>query len=105
MNQKAIAMIVAALFSIAANATPDYRQEIHRYVITPCHTKELRQGGEIKESEMEAAIELINVLMAKEIEDVMSATIPVVTGRPFDERMQVYSFSLGFCLRSSSGQQ
>ncbi|MCY4419650.1 MAG: hypothetical protein OXC42_00070 [Gammaproteobacteria bacterium] len=100
-----IVLIAGTLFcSMMASAeSPDYREEIMRYVITPCHEQILIRQGYTKEGNLDAMVALLAEMSVTEIEHAMAATIPAVTGRPLNERVQVYRFALENCVRASLG--
>ena len=86
---------------VQAQIDEDYKAEIMLNIVDPCFAhsagKQEPVGG-MSESEM---VTLMKMMSPDAVQDTIDVTLPVVTGKPLDARMQVYELGLKLCIRGT----
>ena len=80
-----------------------YRDEIIEYVAKPCLFVIAKRNHEIQQLNISTK-QAINLLMAmnhQSLNDVINATLPLVSGKDFATRQAVYTFGLQECLQGT----
>ncbi len=108
MKQHTVAYLFVAFFPCLysinfslAQTDEDYTAEIMQHIVDPCFAysagKQEPVAG-MSESEM---VTLMKMMSPQAVEDTINVTLPVVKGKPVDDRMKVYELSLKICKRGT----
>ena len=86
---------------VQAQTDDDYKAEIMQHIVDPCFQysagKQETVDG-MSESEM---VTLMKLMSPQAVEDTVSVTLPVVKGKPVDDRMKVYEIGLKLCIQGT----
>ena len=102
MNNHAVVVLLFSFLScmgsfVQAQTDDEYRTEIMEHIVDPCFqysaSKQEPPAG-MSETEM---VTLMKIMSPQAVEDTVSVTLPVVKGKPVDDRMKVYELSLKIC--------
>ena len=108
MYRRTLAWLFAVFFSclsfsifIQAQTDDDYKAEIMQHIVDPCFqysaSKQDPPAG-MSESEM---VELMKIMSPQAVQDTIDVTLPVVKGKPVDDRMKVYEIGLKLCIQGT----
>lgn len=101
---KVLSIFVIFMFCLVHTATgrENYRAEIMRYVVDPCYTELVNRTGLNQSISTKEAVEMMKILANDAIEDMITNTIPAVTGKSLKERKKIYSFGRQVCMNAGS---
>ena len=96
--------VFSCFYSISfakAQTDDDYKAEIMQHIVDPCFqysaSKQDPPAG-MSESEM---VELMKIMSPQAVQDTIDVTLPVVKGKPVDDRMKVYEIGLKLCIQGT----
>ena len=75
--------------------------EIMQHIIDPCFAYSAGKQEPVAEMSESEMVTLMKIMSPDAVQDTIDVTLPVVTGKPLDARMQVYELGLKLCIRGT----
>ena len=86
---------------IQAQSDDDYEAEIMQHIVDPCFKYSAERSDNLDMWTVEEAIEMMKLLSPEAVQDTLDITMPVVKGKPPEDRMKIYKLSLDLCIKGT----
>ena len=99
--------ILLFLFCIAfslfaqAQTDDDYKAEIVQHIVDPCFAYSADKSDVLDQMSEAEAVTLMKIMSPDAVQDTIDVTLPVVKGKPVDDRMKVYGLGLKLCIKGT----
>ena len=106
MKQHTVANLFLAFFSclslsVFAQSDDDYMAEIMQHIIDPCFAYSAGKQEPVAEMSESEMVTLMKIMSPDAVQDTIDVTLPVVKGKPVDDRMKVYEIGLKLCIQGT----
>lgn len=96
--------VFSCLYSInfaLAQTDEDYTAEIMQHIVDPCFKYSASKSEVIDQMSEAEAVTLMKIMSPDAVQDTINVTLPVVKGKPVDDRMKVYEIGLRLCIQGT----
>ena len=84
-----------------AQTDDDYTAEIMQHIIDPCFTYSTSKSEPVAGMSETEMVTLMKIMSPDAVQDTIDVTLPVVRGKPADDRMKVYEIGLRLCIQGT----
>ena len=86
---------------VQAQTDDDYKAEIMEHIVDPCFQYSASKSEVIEQMSEAEAVTLMKIMSPEAVQDTIDVTLPVVKGKPVDDRMKVYEIGLKLCIKGT----
>lgn len=83
---------------VQAQTDDDYKTEIMQHIVDPCFKYSAGKQEPVAEMSESEMVTLMKLMSPQAVQDTIDVTLPVVKGKPVDDRMKVYEIGLKLCI-------
>ena len=102
---KIIIAFAVWILSVSPAFSQDYRSEIIKHVIEPCHAANIKRGGLTKYMSHEEAMMMMKITMMKTTEKTIAVMLPIVRTMESKQRMMLYRIGAKICIRAGEKEK
>jgi len=86
---------------VQAQSDDDYKAEIMQHIVDPCFQYSADKQEPIAGISKTEMVTLMKMMSPQAVQDTINVTLPVVRGKPFEARKEIYKFGLNTCIRGA----
>ena len=106
MNKHTVACLLVTFLSclslcVFAQTDDDYTNEIMQHIVDPCFKYSASKSEPVAGMSEAEMVTLMKIMSPDAVQDTIDVTLPVVRGKPVDDRMKVYEIGLRLCIQGT----
>ena len=108
MNKHTVAFLLFTFLAclswgryIQAETDEDYTAEIMQHIVDPCFQYSAGKQEPVAGMSEAEMVTLMKIMSPDAVQDTIDVTLPVVKGKPVDDRMKVYEIGLKICMQGT----